>query len=214
MLIPFHTPPAAPAATIALTGTSSDSSTTATPTYTTAPIGTAAVNRVVWVAVGIRGAGGTPRTIDSITIGGVSATLVASASSTQASAIGYLLVPSGTNATVVVTCSGSSSRHVIHVGTVYPENATPIDTDSIVTTGISTSRDLSLTSESAGLWLSSWDSTGDTTWATVTELGDVTPAGNCRVAVAKHELTASATITGTANNATSNANTMVAVAWR
>jgi hypothetical protein len=203
-----------PAATIALTGSSSGSSTTSTLTYTDAPIGVAATNRVVWVAVGIRGSGGNARTINSITIGGVTATLVATTSSAQASAIGYLVVAAGTTATVIVTCSGDASRHVIHVGTVYPESATPIDTDSVVTTGTSTARDLTLTPESAGLWVSSWDSVGDITWTTATELADITPDGSCRVAVAKYEANAGGTITGTAANASSDANTMVAVAWR
>jgi hypothetical protein len=164
--------------------------------------------------VGIRGVADNERTITGITIGGVAASLVATTSSSHASAIAYLLVPAGTTATVIVTCSGDASRHVIHVGTVYPESVTPIDTDSVVTTGISTARDLSLTADSAGLWLSSWDSVDDITWTTVTELADVTPSVTCRVAVAKHEVTATATVTGTAANATSQRNTMVAVAWR
>jgi hypothetical protein len=204
-----------PPATIALTGSFSNfDEDIATATYTDAPIGTAAANRVVWVAVGIRGLSGNSRTIDSITIGGVTATLVATTSSANASAIGYLVVPAGTTATVVVTCSGFTSRNVIYVGTVYPESVTPIDTDSVVTSGTSTARDLTLSAESAGLWVSCWNSTGDTTWTNATELNDITPASGCRVAVAEYETNASGTITGTAANATNNTNTMVAVAWR
>lgn len=193
----------------------SSTSTLTTLTYTDAAIGAAAAARIVWVAVAVRGFGGASRTISSVTIGGVPANLVASASSPNPTAIAWLLVPSGTTATCVVTCSGDTSRSVVFVGTaVPPGSSTAIDSDHTITAAsTSTGRELSLTPGSAGLWVSSWETTNDTTWVNASELNDTTPGSVLRASIAKYETAITENRTATASNS-SAANSMCAVAWR
>lgn len=89
----------------------------ATATYTNFSIGTASSDRVVFVAAWMLSA--TARSISSITIGGVTATLVVGDTATrnQNVVLYRATVPTGTTATIVVTWSGSANNSGIDVWT-------------------------------------------------------------------------------------------------
>lgn len=104
-------------------------------TWTAHPIGAAASDRYVFVAAIMHSSAGTPRSINSVTVGGIAAALVnfsnAQKSDGGTVAIGWYraLVPTGTTADIVVTASGSNSAAMIYVwavnglGAVYDASA-------------------------------------------------------------------------------------------
>ena len=89
----------------------------ATATYTSYSIGTASSDRVVFVSVW--GLGFTPRVVSSVTIGGVSATLVTGPTGSLGNRVNLYraTVPTGTTATIVVTFSGNYANSGIDVWT-------------------------------------------------------------------------------------------------
>jgi hypothetical protein len=89
----------------------------ATLTSTNFAIGAAAADREVFVSVW--GLGFTPRTISSVTIGGVSATLVAGPTGSLGNRrnLYRATVPTGTSATIVVSFSGSYANSGLDVWT-------------------------------------------------------------------------------------------------
>jgi len=108
-------------------GTTADTVGATTFTFTAHAIGTAAANRFVIVCA----AGAnitTTSTVDSCTIGGNAATLIARTVLSDDLAVGMfgLLVPAGTTATITVTYSRSHSRSSISVYTMTgAESTTP-----------------------------------------------------------------------------------------
>lgn len=105
------------------------------PPYTSIPIGVASVDRLVVVAVaGFNSVDA--RTVTSVTIGGVAATLIENNSSTLLNAFAYATVPSGTTATIVVTLSGVANRgQGIGVWEIKGlSSTTPLQTGSVVNT--------------------------------------------------------------------------------
>jgi hypothetical protein len=83
-------------------------------------------NRVVAIAASM--VSGSGRTISSVTIGGIAATLaVTSASGTNANEIWYAVVPTGATGDVIVTWSGSCTACGIQVWSCYPASPTPVD---------------------------------------------------------------------------------------
>lgn len=121
------TPKTSAAVTTNYIGTVGSATSTTTYTFTSTDIGTAASDRIVFIAVS--GSGGTNLSLNSVTIGGVSATLI-NTGFLSFGTIGcaYLNVTSGTTATVVVTYSGTRARCSIDVYTVYGSSGTPSDT--------------------------------------------------------------------------------------
>lgn len=108
-------------------GTASSGTSASSFTFSSQSIGTADTNRIVFVAVGATGNSGV--TVSSVTIGGNNATLVNSGSigfGTMTCA--YLVVPSGTTATIVANFSGSQNRCAIDVYAIYNAKTTPYDT--------------------------------------------------------------------------------------
>lgn len=89
-------------------------------TFTAASIGTAAADRIVVVACGAYDDGAASPTITAPTIGGTAAIIAAStASSAIATAVFYLLVPSGTTANIVTGALGATcERCAISVYTI------------------------------------------------------------------------------------------------
>lgn len=105
-------PKAIPA--IVTTFNGSSSGTTAaqtTQTWTSAPIGTASGDRYVVICVLSRSTPSGARTLNSLSIGGTNASIIATRSVTSVQAsIAILLVTSGTTATVVATYDGNMVR--------------------------------------------------------------------------------------------------------
>ena len=117
--------------TYSFRGVTTDTSDVSASSYTfaSADIGTANANRVVVVGVGHNDA----TSVDSVTIGGVSATRAGSqpASAGATASLWYLNVAAGTTANIVVTLSvGTANRCVIAVWAVVPDILSPNDTAS------------------------------------------------------------------------------------
>jgi hypothetical protein len=112
-------------------------------TFTAADFGAEATGRRIYVAVLARAS--VLRTVSSVTIGGVSATLMAgNASSAGPIAIYAANVPTGTSGNVVVTFSGSVTTTVISVYRVV-DQTTPLASATLQT---DTAVNLSVTSTS------------------------------------------------------------------
>lgn len=115
-------------------------------TYTAAPIGTAATNRVVIVTTGVRDLNTGYAT--SVSIGGITATKQVESTSPYAS-IWSAVVPTGTTANVVVGYSNSTtgvafSVHTIHGGASATAKLTASNTDDTNSTSISTTMNVSV----------------------------------------------------------------------
>lgn len=98
---------------IAYQTTSGDNTTQATYTFASQPFGTASSNRYVLIGIGARAAAA--RTLNSVTIGGVTATQIrndrnTAGGNTTVTAWFIAAVPSGSTGTVVVTFSNSMAR--------------------------------------------------------------------------------------------------------
>lgn len=105
-----------------------DTSDASTYTFTSVAAGTAADDRIMACAIGVRGLAN----YSSVTIGGVTADLRMTVTNTSDRVfLVTAAVPTGTTATVVVTLSGSTSRCGIALVPIYGAgSAVPTDTDS------------------------------------------------------------------------------------
>jgi hypothetical protein len=111
------------AATLVHVATTGDINGLTNYTFTNHAIGTAATGRRVLVFAGCIGSG-TPRSISSITIGGVTATiLVSNSTGNRPAAIAVLQVDTGTTATIVVNTSGTEGNCLIGVWSVVGLNS-------------------------------------------------------------------------------------------
>jgi hypothetical protein len=140
-------------------------------TFASQPFGTASSGRVVVVA--ISAADGDVGTISSVTIGGVSASIIVQQSSSEVTCgIAAAVVPTGSTGTVVVNTSTSRAECIIGIwaSTGLP-GAVATDTDS--NTDLSA---LTLTVDPGGFVIAVCANNGDrsTTWAGATEDYDVT----------------------------------------
>lgn len=115
------------AVTTSYIGTASSGTSASSFTFSSQGIGTAATDRIVFVAVGTTGGSGV--NVNSVTIGGTTATLInAGTLGFGTMACAYLAVSTGTTATIVVNLSGSMNRCAIDVYSVYGSTSTPSDT--------------------------------------------------------------------------------------
>lgn len=111
------------AATASYQGNATDGTDTTTYSFASQPFGTAASDRIV--VVGILGRAPTTGAVSSVTIGGVSATLItqnAAAPTPPFATIGALyaaLVPTGTTGTIDVVFSVSQVRCAIGIWSIY-----------------------------------------------------------------------------------------------
>ncbi|MGE0659800.1 MAG: hypothetical protein AB7O63_09915 [Reyranellaceae bacterium] len=178
-------------------------------TFSGCNIGAAATGRVVVVCAQSTGVGVTD--ITSVTIGGNAASLAAKytdAGNNVAIGIWYLQVDAGTTADIVVTNSGTGSRHNIHVYSLYDlDSGTPADTDAQAANSTSVSNTLTRAS-GGGIAIGVANANSSSTSFTWTNLGedqDATTESTRRVSAASDDdggsgdLTITATITVTAN---------------
>lgn len=144
-------------------------------TFTDHAIGTAHANRVVVVGVVFFDAVDN-NTIDTVTIGGSSATEAANTAPTgssqgdaQVCAIFYRAVAAGTTATIVVNSTGTATSCGIAVWAIYPASSTPIDADATSSNTSATSvtnTSLSIVTGGVACVIHNHNNSGTTTFAT------------------------------------------------
>jgi hypothetical protein len=139
-------------------------------TFATQPIGSAAADRVIVVAIG--GRAGANNTVTGVTVGGIAATeAIQTVVSGNTSALYYAAVPSGVTADVVATFSAGMVRAGIALwrltgfGSV---SATSVGTGSTIT------------GDATGIMIATVTGTGASTytWSDATEQFDVTIEGS------------------------------------
>lgn len=155
-------------------------------TYSSHAIGVAAANRLVIVgAHSLQSAGS--RTISSVTIGGISATVVSGTTFTTTTASGdydsafyAASVPTGTTATIVVTMSASvaGGGGGVSVWAAYDlTSSTAVDGDGVVVVGSSPANIPSLTTSGSGFLVASSMAyiagAGSFTWTNATKRSEV-----------------------------------------
>lgn len=187
-------------------------------TFTDHPIGAAAPSRLVVVCIQGGAAGG--RTITSVTIGGVAATIVGAtnASSTIRNVFAYLAVPAGTTATIVVNSSASLQQCRINVYSITGlQSSAPIDAQVNNTATATTG--LSLTAPEGAAVIAGFSASGGATattwsWAGSAENHDA-PLGTNDLSVASKTAPAAGTeaISATGTGGTSSTSRLSAVAW-
>jgi hypothetical protein len=122
---------------IAYIGFAADFSNATIYTFTDEDIGSEAASRIVVVACHSDGGN---VTLSSVTIGGNAASLITTGGTQPRCALAYLVVPTGTTATIVVTWSGGVTRSRIDVWSLKGMgSSTPIDTDAPATATTTTS---------------------------------------------------------------------------
>lgn len=171
-----HNRPPASAAqgkVITYIGSNTDGTDGSSFTFSAESIGSAFSGRAVLVGIyAYANAGGTP-TVSSATIGGVSATILAQATSNirGVGACFGALVPTGSTADIAITFSASVDRCGIDVLTLSGGDLTTVDTDTNAT--VSTSAAVSVTGGQAvimGASVASAPVPGDIVFTTVTEV--------------------------------------------
>lgn len=111
-------------------GTATEPAGLTTYTFSSQSLGTAAADRYIVVGAATRQTGGL--TLSSVTVGGVSATIVVQQNNGDGTTgLAIAAVPSGTTGDIVVTWSGASARcAIVFYRLTGLDSATPTDTDS------------------------------------------------------------------------------------
>lgn len=145
-------------------------------TYTFAgqDFGAEASDRYIIVGIGSRDTGSGAKTVDSVTIGGVTATIVRQAqNATTNSTVGALAiaaVPTGLSGSVVVTFSEQMLRCGIGVWRIVGHDPTAHDSDSSTATDPTVNLDIPANGSAVGF--ATTGNTGATTWTGLTESFD------------------------------------------
>jgi hypothetical protein len=123
------------AATRTFIAATADTTDQTTYTFAGASIGSAAADRIVVVGIAAREGGGTNRTLSSVSIAGVSATIVADSGNVPThAAFAVALVPTGATGDIVVTFSAGMSRCVISVWSTAGMDSSAVSSDTADTT--------------------------------------------------------------------------------
>lgn len=184
----------------------------ATQTYTSAPIGTAASDRYVIVA--IAGEDNANTTITSVTCAGNAMTPVVTSNSTRSSVgIYILLVTSGTTANIAVTFSASKDASFIGVWSATGlSSATAVGTNTQTSNNTSTS----LTAVAGGFAVGvagNYGSGATCAWTGLTEKFDLTQSST-RNGTGASDATTGSSINVTANyTSAGTAYTMALASW-
>lgn len=174
-------PPSGGPVAIVFANSYPDTTDQTTYTFSSAAIGTASADRIVIVVIGSRA--NSARSISSVTIAGIAATVIATANNTGGGAdivaIYAAAVPSGTTGNVVITFSGTMLR--CGIGTYAMTGAssvTPYDTATAVPSGSSASIntiDSPANGAILGASLAGSSGTASVTWTGLTENFDIQP---------------------------------------
>lgn len=167
-------------ATIAYASTAVSTSDLTTYTFSGQGIGTAAANRKVVVATSALSAGGAPRTVASLTVGGVAATLVkqvnAASGNYPSLEIWQAVVPTGTTGDIVVTWDNGAVRCGIGVWAVYGAKSAAHDTGSSTASPLADAAFV-VPTNGVGLAAAMSGSSATYTWTNMTERYDGTVEG-------------------------------------
>jgi hypothetical protein len=195
---------------IVFIGTGSQASGT-TLTFTNQPIGTAAPDRVVVVAICLRTGGGVPV---SATIGGIATTFLPSDTiSSQSATLAYAVVPTGTTATIVINC-GSSSQNCIGVYALYNVNPTHTDTGKAGATSSPISiNSVTIPVGGFGIFATSNNINQPTTWSGATSDFQLIMSSTNRWGSGATSLAGGTTPTVQASTSSSSGYAMIGAAW-
>lgn len=179
-------------------GKANSTSDLTTYTFAAQGIGTASPKRLVVVAIHARRSSN--RTISAVTIGGIAAAIVQSASSHLPNGFAFAIVPTGTTADIVITFSADVTRCAIGVATLASyRNVAPVTVATNIATSTLNNRIVDIPDGAIALSAFSTEGTSACTTTGATELQDDTieaasqfcfaqyqPAGN--VAEAAHTI--------------------------
>ena len=210
-----------PAAAASYLAYASDATKPTTVTFSAMSFGTAADNRRLSACVQWDNDGGNTRTISSLTIGGVAATVhqVANSSATDNKvnvAIASASVPTGTSGDVVVTWSGTVDKPHVALWRVTSESGTPIDSDKFESTG-DAAVSVTLTVEPGSVLIAAataGNASANITWTNATEGQDDTNGAELASAYATVSSGGSLQVTSTSDDTTPDRHHIVAVAFR
>ena len=158
-------------ATIFFAGSTTTATDGAAITFSSHAIGTAASNRKVVVAVTTSGGTGADA-VSTLTVGGISASLVKATLTTDHTQVELWQadVPTGTTADIVVTWAASKNRTGIAVWAIYNAKSAANDTGTDTSTGTSATSD-TLNIPAGGVAIGAIAQSGNqtSTWAGLTE---------------------------------------------
>lgn len=161
--------------TISFLQATTDTTDTNAYTFASQNLGTAASDRYI-IVVAVARKGGASTTLSSVTIGGVSATIVKqvtnNVSNTDVAGIAIAAVPTGTTGDIVVTWGASMVRCAIMAYRATGINATAYDSDSSTSGNPSVSLDIPASGFAIGGGLTAASTT--TSWTGLTEDTDGT----------------------------------------
>jgi hypothetical protein len=201
----------APAATITNVANATSGSNLSSYTFTV-NFGATGSNRHIVVGVYQSGSAGTTRTISSMTIGGIGATLITrsavnngAASISGSCALFYASVPTGTSGNVVVTLNAAASNAAISVFAAYNLNTGVTFSNSVVNSN--TVGAGSATAKGVGVGFSvAWQGSPTFSWTGLTAIwnsGAIENAVAVGSAAAAFSTSSSLTTTGTKSAGTS-----------
>jgi hypothetical protein len=196
-------------------------------THSNVNIGVAAATRIVAVAAAVAGSSA-PRLIQSLTIGGISATKAVSAHDSGTAGtheIWYAVVPTGTTADIVINYGGLQAYpHSIKVVAIYDTNSsvpTTTGRNKSEFTSIDPSLSVSITPNVDGVLFAEYgancDSGTTASWTNATEQSDTyssTGNMNFTAATADNLSSGSLTVTATLSDSSVSYPRLVVAAWR
>lgn len=194
--------------------TASASSTSDLTTYTFAgqSLGAVVANRmIVVVGLAIYAALGTPA-VSSVTIGGVTATVLLTTGTNMGSFLAYALVPTGTTGDIVVTLGSGGSRCGVGIWRVYDQiSNTPTDTDTPAG-GADSARSVSIDVSAGGIIIAGASSgNASIAWTNATEGFDTFVEGGTDISGADYS---SATAQAAYSITATDSRSIVAASWR
>lgn len=186
----------------------SDSSNATVYTFASQSLGDAAENRYIIVAIKTRDSGNSAKTINSVTIGGIPATIVVqrqnNAANSSIAGIAIALVPTGTTGDIVITFSEEMLRCGIGVYRAIDINPTPIDIGSSVASNPTYSIDIPAGGFAIGAVANSNSNDSSAVWSGITEKYDsivesvmLSSGASDEFVSAQTDLALTATISGT-----------------
>jgi len=193
-----------------------DTSDLTTYTFSSQNLGDVAADRLIIVGISSRKAGGST-TISSVTIGGVTATVIQNTNTvtnTDVGAIAYAVVPSGTTGDIVIVFGAGMVRCAIQVyRAINLESTTPYDSDTSLAADPTVNLDVPAGGFAIGTGITAANS--NAAWTGLTEDHDNTLETFVTVTSASDEfLSAEAGRTILINFGTSNESVGVFASWK
>lgn len=184
-------------------------------TFASKTLGDAAADRKI--IVGVVRDGGSARTVSTLTVGGVSASLLiaqAGGVNTVSAEMWWATVPTGTTGDIVVTFSGGASRCGINWWRLVGAGAAAYDTGSNTTAGATSLADtLNIPAGGGALAISDNKDNATTTWTNLTKRGtDLVIEGTSKMSGADASFAAAQTALAITANYSGSAEATIAMA--